>query len=61
LPLTLYPAAILDVARSKGLSFRVSNTMTPAFFVEALEEAIARLGAPAIMNTDEGSQFTCAA
>ncbi len=32
--------------------------MTPDFCVEALEEAIARYGPPAIFNSDQGSQFT---
>jgi hypothetical protein len=32
---SLYPVAILDVASRKLLSFRVSNTMTPDFCVEA--------------------------
>ena len=54
----LYLVAILDVASRKVLSFRVSNTMTPDFCVEALQEAIERFGAPEIMNTDQGSQFT---
>jgi putative transposase len=57
----MYLVAILDVASRKVLSFRVSNTMTPDFCVEALEEAIARFGAPEIMNTDQGSQFMSAA
>jgi putative transposase len=57
----LYLVVILDVASRKVLSFRVANTMTPDFCVEALEEAIARFGAPEIMNTDQGSQFTSAA
>jgi len=57
----LYLVAILDVASRKVLSFRVSNTIAPDFCVEALEEAIARFGAPEIMNTDQGSQFTSAA
>jgi len=57
----LYLVAILDVASRKVLSFRVSNTMTPDFCVEALQEAIARFGAPEIMNTDQGSQYTSAA
>lgn len=57
----LYLVAILDVVSRKVLSFRVSNTMTPDFCVEALQEAIARFGAPEIMNTDQGSQFTSAA
>jgi putative transposase len=50
--------AILDVASRKVLSFRVSNTMTPDFCVDALSEAIARYGPPEIVNTDHGSQFT---
>ena len=32
--------------------------MDAAFCVEALEEALARFGAPEIFNTDQGSQFT---
>jgi putative transposase len=32
--------------------------MTADFCVEALEEAIAKYGAPDIFNTDQGSQFT---
>jgi putative transposase len=54
----LYLLAILDVASRKVLSFRVSNTMTPDFCVDALTEAIARYGPPEILNTDQGSQFT---
>src|ERR1700728_2553667 len=54
----LYLVAILDVASRNVLSFRVSNTMRPDFCVEALTEAIARYGAPEIVNTDQGSQFT---
>jgi putative transposase len=57
----LYLVAILDVASRKVLSFRLSNTMTPDFCVDALSEAIARFGAPEILNTDQGSQFTSTA
>jgi hypothetical protein len=32
--------------------------MTPDICVDALTEAIARYGAPEIVNTDQGSQFT---
>ena len=32
--------------------------MDTAFFVEAVEEAIAKYGRPEIFNTDQGSQFT---
>jgi putative transposase len=54
----LYLVAILDVASRKVLSWRLSNTMTADFCVEALEEALARFGRPEIFNTDQGSQFT---
>lgn len=54
----MYLVAILDVASRKVLSHRVSNTLTTDFCVAALEEAIARYGAPEIVNTDQGAQFT---
>jgi len=53
-----YLVAILDLYSRKVLSFRVSNAMSSEFCVEALEEALARYGAPEIFNTDQGSQFT---
>jgi len=42
------------------LSWRLSNTLTTDFCIEAVEEAITRFGAPEIFNTDQGSQFTSA-
>jgi len=56
----MYLVAILDVASRKALSFRLSNTLTADFCVEALEEALAKFGRPEIFNTDQGSQFTSA-
>lgn len=56
----VYLAAVLDWATRRILSWRVSNSMTADFCVEALEEAIVRHGRPEIMNTDQGSQFTSA-
>ena len=53
-----YLVAILDLYSRKVLAFRVSNAMSAEFCVEALEEALARFGAPEIFNTDQGSQFT---
>jgi putative transposase len=53
----LYLVAILDVFCRKVLAFRLSNTLTTDFCVEALEEALAKFGAPEIFNTDQGSQF----
>jgi hypothetical protein len=40
------------------LSWRLSNTLTAGFCVEALSEALARFGKPGIFNTDQGAQFT---
>jgi putative transposase len=54
----MYLVAILDVASRKVLAFRLSNTLTADFCVEALEEAMAKFGRPEIFNTDQGSQFT---
>jgi len=54
----IYLVAILDLFSRKVLSWRLSNSMDPAFCVVALEEAIERYGEPAIFNTDQGSQFT---
>jgi len=53
-----YLVAIVDLFSRKVLAWRVSNAMTSEFCVEALEEALARYGAPEIFNTDQGSQFT---
>jgi putative transposase len=55
----LFLVAILDIASRKVLAFRLSNTLTPDFCVEALQEALARFGRPEIFNTDQGAQFTC--
>jgi putative transposase len=53
-----YLVAIIDLYSRKVLAHRLSNTMTTDFCVEALEEAMARYGAPEIFNTDQGAQFT---
>jgi putative transposase len=54
----MYLVAILDVASRKVLAFRLSNTLTADFCVEALDEALSKFGVPEIFNTDQGSQFT---
>ena len=54
----LYLAAIMDWYSRKVLAWRISNSMEADFCVEALKEAIAKYGKPAIMNSDQGSQFT---
>tara|TARA_B100000795_G_scaffold195418_1_gene149585 strand:+ start:434 stop:910 length:477 start_codon:yes stop_codon:yes gene_type:complete len=54
----LYLVAIMNWFSRKVLSWRLSNSMEADFCVEALKEAIAKYGKPAIMNSDQGSQFT---
>jgi putative transposase len=54
----LYLAAIMDWSNRTVLAWRLSNTMNVQFCVDALDEALGRYGAPAIFNTDQGSQFT---
>jgi putative transposase len=53
-----YLVAIMDWHSRKVLAWRLSNTMETDFCLDALEEALARYGAPEIFNTDQGSQFT---
>ena len=54
----VYLTAVLDWATRKVLAWRLSITMAADACVDALEEAISKYGAPEIMNTDQGSQFT---
>jgi putative transposase len=54
----VYLAAVLDWATRRVLSWRLSNSLTTDFCLEAVEEAIQRYGTPEIFNTDQGSQFT---
>ena len=54
----VYLVAILDWFSRKVLSWRLSNTLDASFCVEALEEALEKFGAPDIVNSDQGSQFT---
>ena len=54
----LYLVAIMDWASRFVLAWRLSNTLDAGFCTDALDEALARHGAPEIFNTDQGSQFT---
>ncbi len=56
----LYLVAVLDWFSRYVLAWRLSNTLTGRFCLEALDEALAR-GRPEIFNSDQGSQFTATA
>ena len=54
----VYLFAILDWASRRVLAWRLSNTLTTDFCLEAVREAITQYGHPEIFNTDQGCQFT---
>lgn len=54
----VYLFAVMDWASRRVLSWRLSNTLTTDFCIEAVQEAIHRYGTPDIFNTDQGCQFT---
>ncbi len=56
----LYLVAVMDWYSRYVLSWRLSNTLSGAFCLEALEEALAD-GRPEVFNSDQGSQFTASA
>ena len=49
---------MLDWASRRVLAWRLSNTLTTDFCLEAVQEALTRYGTPEIFNTDQGCQFT---
>jgi putative transposase len=54
----VYLAAVVDWFSRRVLAWRIAITLEVDFCLEAVEEALARHGKPAIFNTDQGSQFT---
>ena len=54
----VYLFAVVDWASRRVLSWRLSNTLTTDFCMEAVQEAMKKYGTPEIFNTDQGSQFT---
>jgi putative transposase len=57
----VYLAAVVDWFSRRVLPWRVSIGMEVDFYLEAVEEALAKYGRPEIFNSDQGSQFTSAA
>jgi putative transposase len=54
----VYLFVVLDWASRRVLAWRLSNTLTTDFCLEAVREAITQYGCPEIFNTDQGCQFT---
>lgn len=54
----MYLVAVIDWYSRFILSWRLSNTLTTDFCIEAVSEAFDKFGKPEFFNTDQGSQFT---
>ena len=57
----VYLATVVECFSRKALAWKLSITLETAFCLEAVEEALARLGKPEIFNADQGSRFTSTA
>lgn len=55
----MYLVAIIDVYSRFVVGWNISNSMDADWVVEALQATLARHGKPQIVNSDQGSQFTC--
>jgi len=54
----MYLTAVIDVHTRYVLNWALSNTMEAEWCQKLIEEAIEKHGAPEILNTDQGSQYT---
>lgn len=55
----MYLSAIIDVYSRYIVGWQVSNSLEKETQTELLEQAIAEYGVPEIVNSDQGSQYTC--
>jgi putative transposase len=54
----MYLTAIIDWYSRKIMGWKLSDTLDTAAVLEAVKEAVDKYGAPAIVNSDQGTQFT---
>ena len=54
----VYLTAVVDVASRLVLAHKVAISLEACHATEIIAQAFARFGVPAIVNTDQGSQFT---
>jgi putative transposase len=55
----MYLTAIIDVFSRYIVGWGLSNTLEAAASLQVLKEAVTEHGKPEIVNSDQGSQFTC--
>ena len=54
----MYLTAIIDWYSRKLMGWKLSDTLCTEPVLEAVKEAVEKYGTPAIINSDQGSQFT---
>ena len=54
----MYLFSIMDWFSRKVIAWELSNTLDAGFCIDCLKRALVLYGAPEILNTDQGSQFT---
>jgi putative transposase len=55
----MYLVAIIDVHSRFVVGWDISNSMDADWIIGMLQETLTRHGKPEIINSDQGSQFTC--
>ena len=55
----MYMVAIIDWYSRHIVGYALSNTMDKSLVLQAVKRAVKEYGVPEIMNSDQGSQFTC--
>jgi putative transposase len=54
----MYLTSIIDWYSRKIVGWKLSDTLSTEPVLDAVKEAVAEYGCPAILNSDQGSQFT---
>ncbi len=55
---TVYLTVMLDIYSRTILDYEISNTLDKIFCIDLLQRCLKRYGSPAIINTDQGVQYT---
>lgn len=55
----MYLTAIIDVYSRYIVGWNISNTLAAESVLDVVKQAMAEHGKPEILNSDQGSQFTC--
>jgi len=55
----MYLFGVIDWYSRYLLGWRLSNTLSADFCIETVQDCVSHYGKPEIINTDQGTQFTC--